>query len=781
MKNDTFAFRIAERTLRKSPIDEVADVAFDQASFPAHVLQEAWAFFITAAAREMDARTENPAKAQTGHSGQTGHHDHAAGHEAETLPHDFPAPHRSSLAGLNAAGSSGRDPLGAVIEGGVNTALVPTAGIGIALGDTFRLNSLPGSTYTVFLDFDGHTTAGTAWNSYFNATSFYSSAFALDGSESFNEAELLAIQQIWQRIAEFFSPFNINVTTQDPGAAALTYSGSGDNAYGIRVVITDEGGKDWGGLAYEGSFDWNSDTAAFVYANPLGDNIHYIATAAAHEIGHSLGLTHDGQGGNEYYYGHGGWAPTMGVGYYSSIVQWSNGGYSGATNTQDDLAVITTQNGGVTYRADDHGNTFATATALGGVVANGIASVQAFGVISGSGSRNDVDMFSFTLAAGGSIDLAVSGWSRAFVTGNTTPVYSKAALSMLDTKLTLYDASFETIAIWDDPTRTDGTITLGGLAGGTYYLAVDGTGWGSPTAASPTGWSEYGSLGQYMITGSYSAGSGTTVATLPQLVVDRASLATTEAGGSDSVTLRALNATGDILVGVTGLDTTEGSLSASSLLLNATNNWTATLRVSGRDDREADGAVAYSLSLGATGLGSVTVQVINADNDITPTSSGTAFKSGTTTSGGGGKKTSRSPEGAVVATLAADDGSALTITESGRSPNFNQEWRWEFAGLSAGDHRLQVDASSAGEAFRLEYSTDGAVSWRSFAGAPGNATAWNGDFLATGVSNSLWVRLVDAVRSNDSTRDSFVVDLLTLAPVVPSASSSPPGADLVLG
>ena len=706
-------------------------------------------------------------------------HNHAGhvlpGHDLhdEDLPHGYPTPDLGHAEGGGTPTAFGVA-AAAAIESGVDTARVPAGGVGIALGDTFRLHSLPDSLYTVFLDFDGHTTTGTAWNSYFRTGSFHSPAFALDGAESFNEAELLAIQQIWQRVAEFFSPFNINVTTEDPGAAALAFRGSDDQAYGIRAVITDEGGKNWGGLAYVGSFDWGSDTAAFVYANQLADNIHYIATATAHEVGHSLGLTHDGQGGNEYYYGHGGgatsWAPTMGVGYHSSIVQWSNGGYAGATNTQDDLAVIASQNGGVTWRADDHGNTFATATALGGVVANGIASVQAFGVISGSGSRNDVDMFSFTLAAGGSIDLAVSGWSRAFVTGNTTPVYSKAALSMLDTKLTLYDASFETIAIWDDPTRTDGTITLGGLAGGTYYLAVDGTGWGSPTAASPTGWSEYGSLGQYMITGSYSAGSGTTVATLPQLVVDRASLATTEAGGSDSVTLRALNATGDILVGVTGLDTTEGSLSASSLLLNAANDWTATLRVSGRDDREADGEAGYALGFEAEGLAAVSLTVANRDDDIAPDTVGTA-----------GIRSTRLSAAPQASPLALDDGKALVLTEglNGAGAAHVLGWRWEFANLAPGDYAVQLQAQSSGEEMRIGYSVDGGATWLRFAEAMRKSTAWDGSFTALGVTDSLTVRLFDTVRTDDAVADSVTVDLLTLAPLLPMGPTGPLAPDTV--
>ena len=278
----------------------------------------------------------------------------------------------------------------------------------------------------------------------------------------------------------------------------------------MRVVITDETApnKNYGGISYTGSFTWNSDTPSYVYANRLADNAKYIADAAAHEAGHSLGLGHDGQGTSAYYYGHGSgatdWAPVMGVGYYGKIVQWSKGEYYGATNTQDDLAIIASKVG---YRADDYGSTFTTAASLGGTVAGGVATVQTYGIISGSGAQNDVDMFAFKVAAGGSINMGVSAWTRAYASGSATPVYSPSPSTMLDASLKLYGPDHALVAVSDDPTRLDAALSLSNLAGGTYYLAVDGVGWGNPMAATPTGYTEYGSLGQYMIRGTYTADS----------------------------------------------------------------------------------------------------------------------------------------------------------------------------------------------------------------------------------------------------------------------------------
>ncbi|MEX2214475.1 MAG: M12 family metallo-peptidase, partial [Phycisphaeraceae bacterium] len=236
--------------------------------------------------------------------------------------------------------------------------------VSYALTDTFSLASLPGASHTIYLDFDGHVTSGTIWNTNFNGgNDFVTPAYDFDGNTaSFSDSELQRIQYIWARVAEDFIPFNVNVTTMDPGSAALIKSGSSDPSWGVRVVI---GGSsyDWfgqgaGGVAYVGSFNWNSDTPTFVFEAQLGNGHEkYTAEAISHEAGHTLGLSHDGTSTTGYYEGHGsgatGWAPIMGVGYYKELVQWSKGEYSGANQKQDDLAIITSQNG-FGYRTDDH-------------------------------------------------------------------------------------------------------------------------------------------------------------------------------------------------------------------------------------------------------------------------------------------------------------------------------------------------------------------------------------------------------------------------------------------
>ncbi|MFN0196126.1 MAG: pre-peptidase C-terminal domain-containing protein [Planctomycetaceae bacterium] len=353
---------------------------------------------------------------------------------------------------------------------------------GVTPPTTFELHSNPGAKHTVYLDFDGHITSGTAWNTDFTSgADIVTPAYDFDGDVTFfSTEELDRIEAIWARVAEDFLPFNVDVTTQDPGLAGLVKSGVGDDAWGIRVAI---GGSytDWlllpaGGIAYVGSFNDSIDTPTFVFEEDLGDGDEkFTSEATSHEVGHTLGLVHDGRTNplEEYYQGTPTWAPIMGVGYSSSLVQWSKGEYANASNTEDDLAKITTNNG-FGYRVDDHGNTFATASTM---VTSG-TSVSASGIIS---QTTDVDVFSFTTGAG-SVDLTInSGTSE----GN------------LNVLAELFDSTGTLIVSANPASNLNATINAT-LAAGTYFVRIDGVGEGDPTA---TGYSDYGSLGAFTITG----------------------------------------------------------------------------------------------------------------------------------------------------------------------------------------------------------------------------------------------------------------------------------------
>lgn len=383
----------------------------------------------------------------------------------------------------------------------------PSGSAPFAYSQTFQLHSNPGAAHTIYLDFDGHTTSGTIWNSNFNGgNDIITPAYNTDGQAGFSNVELEAIQRVWQRVMEDFAPFDVDVTTEEPANVNdLINSGSGDSAWGVRVVI---GGSsyDWygngaGGVAYVGSFNWNTDTPTYVFPDQLGNGFEkYVAEAASHEAGHTLGLRHDGTSTQGYYTGHGsgetGWAPIMGVGYYQNLTQWSQGEYADANRFEDDLTIITTQNG-FGYRADDVGNTNGTATAANIVDAS---TVDGAGLIEQS---TDVDVYSFSTGAG-----TVSFDVQAFELGPN-----------LDILAQIYDSSGSLVASANPSESLDAQLSVT-VGAGTYYLHISGTGKGDPAG---TGYSDYGSLGQYSFVGNLIPTSS-----LPSLSIANASV--TEGG-----------------------------------------------------------------------------------------------------------------------------------------------------------------------------------------------------------------------------------------------------------
>ncbi|WP_220498365.1 Calx-beta domain-containing protein [Rhodopirellula sp. JC639] len=393
-------------------------------------------------------------------------HDHDSGYHEDALGnayHALPLP----AGEVEAATSGSGEPVGAAAT----------------LEDTFRLHSNPGAAHTIFLDFDGHTTSGTSWNSFNGGADIVTPAFSFSGDASFEDTELSRIHAIWQRVAEDFLPFDVDVTTEEPSIDRLIRSGSGDSAWGVRVVVGGNGS--WygnaGGVAYLGSFNWNSDTPVFAFEDALGNgNEKYTAEAITHEAGHALGLNHDGRTSPSegYYQGHGsgasGWAPIMGVGYYKELTQWSRGEYAYASNAEDDLAIITGNNG-FGYRADDHGDTLATASVLS---ADQGAVVQA-GIVE---RNDDDDLFTF-LTDAGTVSFDVTPFER----GPNLDIYA----ALLDATGALIVAS--------NPVGSLSATLSATLAAGQYYVQVTGAGQGDPLA---TGYTDYGSLGAYTINGS---------------------------------------------------------------------------------------------------------------------------------------------------------------------------------------------------------------------------------------------------------------------------------------
>ncbi len=324
------------------------------------------------------------------------------------------------------------------------------------------LDSRASATAKIYLDFTGDTTAN--WGSYHPGTT---PAYDTDGdATTFSDAELASIKTIFNRVAEKFSPFNVDVTTVNPGNLTDLKT--------VKVVVGGDGawlGAQAGGVSYVGSFSNAANNTVFVFPKMLGNGYAtYVAEAAAHETGHAFGLEHqssyDSFGNKTAEYAPANAnndAPIMGGSYTARRGLWWNGTASDSvTHIQDDLSVISSAVNGFGYRTDDVGNTSATASAFS---LNG-TSVSAAGVIE---KTSDADVYSFTTGTGA-------------VSFNANPVEG----GMADLKLELKDAGGAVVASADSGLAES---LSSNLTAGTYYLYVESHG-------------SYGDVGQYTVTGS---------------------------------------------------------------------------------------------------------------------------------------------------------------------------------------------------------------------------------------------------------------------------------------
>ena len=374
------------------------------------------------------------------------------------------------------------------------------------VSDTFLLHSKPGSRRTIYLDFDGHDVTNTAWNgpSGGNVPNGIHPAMDLGGNGvAFSDAEKFQIQDIYQRVAEDYAPFDVDVTTQQPTAAALDRTNAADLVYGVRALIspsTSAAGaicnSQCGGVAFVGVFDHfagalNDPTTheqyqpAWVFPQLLtgGNQVKNIAEATTHEVGHNLGLDHDSFGGqNNYYLGHDMWGPIMGAAYDRPVSQFSQGGYPGASlgslqTNPDDLVTIGTflSPAASDLRTDERG----TAIGNAGAVPAGSAYIT---------TRTDVDYFALGTCAG-TVTVNANG---AAVSPNLD--IEAQLLNSAGTVIDLDnpDSAFSTI---DIASGMDASAQGTSLPSGQYYARIDGIGRGTPSAA----YDDYGSIGAYTL------------------------------------------------------------------------------------------------------------------------------------------------------------------------------------------------------------------------------------------------------------------------------------------
>lgn len=368
------------------------------------------------------------------------------------------------------------------------------------------LESLPGAQAVVYLDFDGESGVFPGWNN-----------DAPINAPSFNMSSA-SIFEVWQRVAEDYAPFNINITT------SLSVYEAAPIASRMRCIITpnDAAAPGAGGVAMLSSFNWNEpNMVCWVFQDPP----KACTEAISHEIGHTLGLVHDGVPNKVYYSGHGpdepaetGWAPIMGVGYDKNLSQWSKCEYKDAVNhsgntpggdpeKQDDLRVITLNNNSVDYRMDASGDNYADAAVLE-VGANGkVEAGKGFneGVIE---MNSDIDAFRFTMAAAGTLNLDIKPTAKG---------------PNLDIQAEIVRENGTVVSLNNPDLSVSAKFTNLNLPVGNYFLRVAGVGRGDVLG---DGYSDYGSLGGYAISGTITGAETATEFTVNENAANGAAVGT---------------------------------------------------------------------------------------------------------------------------------------------------------------------------------------------------------------------------------------------------------------
>jgi hypothetical protein len=344
------------------------------------------------------------------------------------------------------------------------------------------LSSYPTATATLYLDFDGHDVKSSMWN--------YGTPFSCLPA-TMTDAQ---ITDAFNRVAEDFRPFNINVTTDLAKFLAAPL------AQRMRVIVTPTSAWYAGvaGIAYVTSFTWGDDTPAFVFSDRLSNDPRRVAEGISHESGHTLGLYHQSNWSSSctlvssYHTGIGtgetSWGPIMGNVASKNATQWNYGPTPNGCNVQqDNLNIITTTNG-FGYRPDDHADLYTSASIIN--MASGIFSKA--GVIA---TGSDKDYFRIDISENGKLKLNAKPFS----------VGANNSGANLDIKLILQDSKGTTLGTYEYNDSLHARIDTN-LNAGTYYLILDGS-------SNVNSKNDYGSLGSYSVEGNFTGVATTTSTT----------------------------------------------------------------------------------------------------------------------------------------------------------------------------------------------------------------------------------------------------------------------------
>ncbi len=320
--------------------------------------------------------------------------------------------------------------------------------------DVTKLQSKPGSPYVFYLN-------NTA---------------VMNGTTPKNGRSKEEMYRVWQCTADQYSMFNLNITTDvavynAAKAASVLKTGN--------IKFVDQDGRSNACLGCFGTTE-----AGTLYRDPGNGNYGYgIGMTCAHEIGHQMGMNHDGgTPGGEYFNGLPAvqWGPIMGNYWMGSswdnaFFTWSKGEYNTATQKEDDLRIMNV-NENVPYEEDDIPSSKALKMGSAGI----ISADDNWGQI----ERNtDSDAFTFEVGSdGGTLNLRMEPLEY---------------LRQLDIAAKIVDENGSTVSSSNLPVNRSAEFKNLSLKKGKYSLIIQGGAESTPQ----TGFSNYSSLGYYGMEG----------------------------------------------------------------------------------------------------------------------------------------------------------------------------------------------------------------------------------------------------------------------------------------
>ena len=285
------------------------------------------------------------------------------------------------------------------------------------------------------------------------------------------------IRQVWEEVSEDMRPFKINVTTD-----RAVFDAAAQNKKMMCIVTpTTDAFPGSGGVAYFNSFYDGSVDPCWCFNRSVGS----CAQTVSHEIGHTFGLSHDGLTSQN--------DPDVSqrqrhLGAHHGGAFWSQCGDLGAMETMratpiPKTTLLSSTRGLLPFRDDQYGDSAADGFDLAGE-----AGEEAVGIVGVIETPDDVDVFSFT-TRGGSVTLGVEPEGVA--------IGGSKFVTNMNVRVQLYNEAGDLLAE-DDPENSYAASITTELEAGNYTFHVEGANSGSPDVS---GFSDYGSIGQYGLTG----------------------------------------------------------------------------------------------------------------------------------------------------------------------------------------------------------------------------------------------------------------------------------------